>query len=154
MTNTVYNFVKHCLTDDEFDCGGIPTKEKYYLKKLGWTPNDEITNRFYNAMYELKKIQDEQREIEGKRSVMRFDFSGYTPVIQDRYGKPKLIHKELLSKTVTLKIVQYGTDGVAAWFYYPLTKSEEYIRGGSYNEWTVDRLIEYGKKEYMERSRI
>lgn len=66
-TNTVYSFVRHCLSDSEFNVGGIPTKEKEYLKKLHWTQNDERTNRFYNAIYELKYLADQQNETDKMR---------------------------------------------------------------------------------------
>lgn len=66
-TNTVYSFVRHCLSDFEFNVGGIPTKEKEYLKKLRWTQNDERTNRFYNAIYELKYLADRQNETDKMR---------------------------------------------------------------------------------------
>ena len=56
MDNTILNFVKHCLTDDEFLSGGIPTKEKYYLKKLGWTEDCKECSQFYNAMYILYQL--------------------------------------------------------------------------------------------------
>ncbi len=66
-TNTVYSFVRHCLSDSEFNVGGIPTKEKEYLKKLHWTQSDERTNRFYNAIYELKYLADQQNETDKMR---------------------------------------------------------------------------------------
>ena len=54
--NTVWNFAKHCMVDSEFLRGGIPTKEEYYLKKLGWKAGDENCNRFYEAMIALWKL--------------------------------------------------------------------------------------------------
>ncbi len=54
--NTVWNFAKHCMSDPEFLYGGIPTKEKYYLKKLGWKEGDENCCRFYEAMYALANL--------------------------------------------------------------------------------------------------
>lgn len=55
--NTVFSFARHCMTDDEFLCGGIPTKESYYLKKLGWTEDSPETNEFYTAMCNLAALQ-------------------------------------------------------------------------------------------------
>ena len=54
--NTVWNFAKHCMSDSEFLCGGIPTKEKYYLKKLGWKADDENCCKFYEAMCALANL--------------------------------------------------------------------------------------------------
>ena len=57
MNTTILNFVKHCLTDNEFmDAGGIPTKEKFYLKKLGWEIGSEELSRFYDAVYALREL--------------------------------------------------------------------------------------------------
>lgn len=55
--NTVFNFAKHCFTDSEFmDSGGIPTKEKLYLKKLGWEVESEELSRFYDAVFTLRDL--------------------------------------------------------------------------------------------------
>lgn len=48
--NNVYNFAKHCLGDAEWNAGGIPSKEKYYLRKLGWTEDSNELKDFYNAL--------------------------------------------------------------------------------------------------------
>ena len=52
-----------------FEAGGCPFCEdqKEYLKKLCWTQNDERTNRFYNAIYELKYLADQQNETDKMR---------------------------------------------------------------------------------------
>lgn len=59
MNNTVYAFVRHCLLDDEFNRGGIPSKESDYLERLGWTVDDENTHRFYDAVCELYELNKE-----------------------------------------------------------------------------------------------
>ena len=55
--NTVWNFAKHCMSDPEFLRGGIPTKEKYYLNKLGWKEGDENCRKFYEAMITLDNLK-------------------------------------------------------------------------------------------------
>lgn len=67
--NTVYNFVKHCMADEEFGCGGIPTKESYYLKKLDWS-GEEI-NKFYDAIWTLKCMNDKANRKERERKSRR-----------------------------------------------------------------------------------
>ena len=67
MRDLVYKFVKHCIADDEFGCGGIPTKESYYLKKLGW---DEATiNKFYDAMIAIKYMNDDANRKEREKAL-------------------------------------------------------------------------------------
>lgn len=67
MRDLVYKFVKHCIADDEFGCGGIPTKESYYLKKLGW---DEATiNKFYEAMCTIKFMNDDANRKEREKAL-------------------------------------------------------------------------------------
>lgn len=56
MNNTLINFVKHCMEDEEFNRGGIPTKEKMYLKKLGIDIGSEELGMFYDAMYLLYEL--------------------------------------------------------------------------------------------------
>ena len=75
MRNLVYKFARHCMTDDEFECGGIPTRESYYLKKLGW---DEATiNKFYEAMCTIKFMNDDanrkEKERESERRAKRLE---------------------------------------------------------------------------------
>lgn len=50
------------MTDSEFNCGGIPTKEDYYLKKLGWDVDSEELHKFYDAMWTIKCLNDEGRK--------------------------------------------------------------------------------------------
>ena len=58
MKKDLRNFIKHCMTDDEFWlAGGIPTKEKYYINKLGLT--EEQLNVFYDAMVGLQQLSKE-----------------------------------------------------------------------------------------------
>lgn len=48
-------FIEHCMNDSEFwDRGGIPTKEEYYIKKLGMT--EEEVHLFYEAMSQLYRL--------------------------------------------------------------------------------------------------
>ena len=54
---TVYNFAKHCLNDPEWNAGGMPTKEEYYLKKLGWTTESDELEIFYNALRKIWRLQ-------------------------------------------------------------------------------------------------
>lgn len=55
------NFIEHCVRDDEFWYGGgIPTKEKYYLKKLNMTEEQE--HAFYEAMCSLQQLSKELRK--------------------------------------------------------------------------------------------
>lgn len=56
MNNTLMNFVKHCMEDEEYNRGGIPTKEKMYLKKLGIEIGSEELRMFYDAMYILYEL--------------------------------------------------------------------------------------------------
>ena len=56
--NNIYNYAKHCFKDKDFNMGGNPQKEKYYLNKMGLTPEDKDVSMFYQAMctlYELNK---------------------------------------------------------------------------------------------------
>lgn len=66
----VSGFIKHCLADEEVRMGGIPTKEKYYFKKLGWKENDEVVERFYNAISELLKIRYDEEEKQKRKAKM------------------------------------------------------------------------------------
>lgn len=54
-------FIKHCLSDEEFWLrGGIPTNEKQYIESLGMT--EEQTHDFYEAMIGLQQLaKDLQR---------------------------------------------------------------------------------------------
>lgn len=63
--DTVYKFVKHCMADEEFGCGGIPTKETYYLKKLGWSEAE--IHKFYEAMCTIKFMNDDANRKEKER---------------------------------------------------------------------------------------
>lgn len=55
------NFINHCITDEEFWMrGGIPSKEKYYINKLGMT--EEQVNSFYDAMVTLQHLAKELKE--------------------------------------------------------------------------------------------
>lgn len=53
MNKDLKAFIRHCLQDDEFLCGGIPTKESYYFKKLGWEQDSAEADTFYKAMVAL-----------------------------------------------------------------------------------------------------
>lgn len=54
-------FIKHCLSDAEFwQCGGIPTKEKYYINKLNMT--EEQLHIFYEAMCSLQQLAKELKK--------------------------------------------------------------------------------------------
>lgn len=55
----VYEFAKHCLTDKEFNRGGIPTKELYYRKKLNWRNDCLKLKLFYEAVCQLYDLQRE-----------------------------------------------------------------------------------------------
>ena len=58
MKKDLRTFIKHCLSDVEFwQSGGIPTKEKYYIKKLNMTEEQE--NTFYEAMCSLQHLAKE-----------------------------------------------------------------------------------------------
>lgn len=57
-TNTVYAFAKHCMEDDEFNRGGLPAKEAYYLKKLGWNRESDELAEFYKALTTIQIIQE------------------------------------------------------------------------------------------------
>lgn len=57
INNTVKNFASHCLQDSEFLAGGIPTKEDFYCKKLGWDKDSEELSKFYEAMYILSSLE-------------------------------------------------------------------------------------------------
>ena len=58
MNNDLRPFIKHCLLDNEFwISGGIPTKEKYYIKKLGMTEEQE--HEFYEVMCILQHLAKE-----------------------------------------------------------------------------------------------
>lgn len=67
--NTVYAFVRHCLIDPEFNAGGIPTKEKEYLKKLHWNENSEELHEFYDAMCTLAMLNSKQKRIDRMKEV-------------------------------------------------------------------------------------
>ena len=71
MRDLVYKFVRHCMTDDEFRCGGIPTRESYYLKKLGW--DEATTNKFYEAMCTIKFMNDDENRREEERASEKLD---------------------------------------------------------------------------------
>ena len=58
MKKDLRPFIKHCMTDEEFWlAGGIPTKEKYYVDKLGLT--EEQLSVFYEAMVGLQQLSKE-----------------------------------------------------------------------------------------------
>ena len=52
----IYKFARHCLSDPEFNVGGIPSNESYYLQKLGLTVTDADLSKFYSAMYDLYEL--------------------------------------------------------------------------------------------------
>ena len=52
----IYRFTRHCLSDPEFNVGGIPTNEGYYLQKLGLQVNDPDLSKFYGALYTLYEL--------------------------------------------------------------------------------------------------
>ena len=61
---TIYGFAKHCMNDLEFNCGGIPSKEKTYAAGLGmamyrpdgYVIGSEDLNKFYDAMNILRDL--------------------------------------------------------------------------------------------------
>ena len=61
---SIYGFAKHCINDLEFNCGGIPSKEKQYATALGlamYRPNGEVMasddlNEFYKALAILRDL--------------------------------------------------------------------------------------------------
>ena len=61
---TIYGFARHCMNDLEFNCGGIPTKEKEYINALGlgtYQTNGELValedlSKFYEAMCTLRDL--------------------------------------------------------------------------------------------------
>ena len=58
MKKDLRNFIKHCMTDEEFWlAGGIPTKETYYIDKLNLT--DDQLSVFYEAMVSLQQLSKE-----------------------------------------------------------------------------------------------
>lgn len=67
----VYSFMRHCLSDDEALAWGIPTKESYYLKKLGWDNDSDETEAFYTALYILLRLR------QGKKIKVTRMFNGY-----------------------------------------------------------------------------
>lgn len=51
-------FIKHCMEDSEFwNAVGIPTKEKYYINKLGMT--QEQISKFYECIIGLVQLSKE-----------------------------------------------------------------------------------------------
>ena len=65
--STVYSFAKHCMSDVEFNAGGIPTNEKAYLDSIGfsYTMNgDDIEEsgadltEFYEAMFTRRRLYE------------------------------------------------------------------------------------------------
>lgn len=64
--NTVYNFARHCLSDKEWNMGGIPTKENYYLKKLEWNIDSDELEEFYNALRIIWKLDNKYNK--GKKN--------------------------------------------------------------------------------------
>ena len=58
MKKDLRTFVKHCMEDSEFwVSGGIPTKEEFYIKKLGLS--EEQLAVFYDAMVSLQQLSKE-----------------------------------------------------------------------------------------------
>lgn len=62
MKTTFYSFAKHCMADFEFNHGGIPSKEKYYLYKLDLTMDHPDLAKFYEAMDILLNLQEKYEE--------------------------------------------------------------------------------------------
>lgn len=64
MAKTIYGFARHCMSDPEFNFGGIPTKEKDFVNALGlgaYQTNGELValddlNKFYEAICTLRDL--------------------------------------------------------------------------------------------------
>ena len=62
---TIYDFARKCMTDPEFNCGGIPKNERKYLDDIGfeytmkdgcvWSYGEDL-NDFYDAMFKLQRL--------------------------------------------------------------------------------------------------
>lgn len=72
---TVYGFAKHCMQDDEFQRGGIPTGETDWLKSIGmeFTVHEdgvieigEDASRFYTAMATLYELDRKYSRKDGR----------------------------------------------------------------------------------------
>lgn len=63
---SVYSFAKRCMSDDDFNCGGIVKNERKYLDAIGFDyvmedgciayTGDDLTE-FYKAMEVIRQLQ-------------------------------------------------------------------------------------------------
>lgn len=62
----VYGYFRHCMQDVEANAGGIPTKEQYWLKRLGWEEDGEEENEFFKAFFTIWRLNKENKEKRAK----------------------------------------------------------------------------------------
>lgn len=55
ITETVYDFVRHCMADPEFFCGGIPKKYDYFVSHIGMSADD--AEKFIRAMHTITRLE-------------------------------------------------------------------------------------------------